>query len=375
MKNFLFLTYILFLVVFSIFSYAFIDPNLFYLNKLYSGFAFTNRTLVSEIYILFIILFFIFYTYFIWMNYKNQFKFTDLKMLIIVTSAILFFSYPAMLSYDIFNYIASAKVLFFYHENPYIMMPIDFTGDPLLLFTHAANKLALYGPIWVAFTKVPYSLGLGNFIFTLFEFKLFVLAFYIGTVMLIWKITKNLFFTSLFSLNPLIIIETLVGGHNDIVMMFLALFSFFLLMKKKIFWAVVFLTMSLLIKYSTIFLIPVFAYAVWRIIKKKEVNWEKIFAYASLSMVVIFFLSFVREEIYPWYAIWFLIFAFLIHLKKIILYAIVAFCLGLLLRYVPFMATGNYFGTTPVIKISLTFLPLLILFVYLFFKGKLWLKR
>jgi hypothetical protein len=294
--------------------------------------------------------------------------------LICVTVILLLFSYPAMLSYDIFNYIATAKVLFFYHENPYIIMPIEFTKDLLLSFTHAANKIALYGPVWIILSVVPYCMGFGQFLLILLNLKLFTVLFYVGTTYLVWKISKNIFSVVLFSLNPLIIIEILVSGHNDIVMIFFALLSFFLLMKKRIIVAFFFLFLAILIKYATLFLIPVFFYTVWKLFKKQKVDWEKIYIASSLSMFVIFLLSPLREEIYPWYAIWFLPFVSLVHKSKMLLYIALAFSFGLLLRYVPFMLFGTHFGLTPFLKTAVTFIPVFFVLIYIFFKDKLWLK-
>src|SRR5260221_3326430 len=116
-----------------------------------------------------------------------------------------------MLSYDIFNYIATAKVLFLYHENPYIIMPIEFLGDPFLLFMHAANKLALYGPFWIIMTGIPFLFSVKNFILSLLLFKLFVASFYFGTILFFNKLAKNLLSIFVFGLNPLVIIETSVS--------------------------------------------------------------------------------------------------------------------------------------------------------------------
>ena len=371
MKKFLIVLYSIFLSLFSIFSYSFVDPNLLYLKDIYSGFAFSNRFLTTIFYILFIFIFFIFYGIFVWLAVKKKLKFKDMLILLGVTIGILFFSYPAMLSYDIFNYIVTSKVLFFYSENPYVIMPIEFTGDPLLFFTHGANKIALYAPLWIFLTGASYVLGFGSFIITLLNFKLLISAFYLATVFLIWKISKNIVSVFLFSFNPLIIIETLISGHNDIVMVFLALFSFFLLIKKKIFFAVLLFILSILIKYSTILLIPVFLYILWKIIKKKDINWKSIFYFSSLLMYVGFFLSPIREEIYPWYALWFLSFAFLVADKKLLLYTSLAFSFGLLFRYVPFMLFGTHAGLTPIIKSSVTFIPVLLVLFYFIVK-KLW---
>ena len=140
-------------------------------------------------------------------------------------------SYPAILSYDIFNYIGTSKVLFIYHENPYLQMPIEFIGDPILMFTRAANKVALYGPLWVFLSGIPYAISFGNYFVSVFVFKIFVSVFYVGIVYLIRKLTNSYFSILLFAANPLVIIETFVSGHNDVVMMFFALLAFYLLKK------------------------------------------------------------------------------------------------------------------------------------------------
>lgn len=370
MKKFAIVTYFAFLSLFTIFSYAFIDPNLSYLKDFYSGFAFSNRLLSTIFYAFSVVIFFVFYSFFIYLGTKKKLNLKEIIILLGVTAVSLLFSYPAMLSYDIFNYVATSKVLFFYHENPYVVMPIEFANDPLLAFTHAANKIALYGPFWILLTGIPYLLGFGNFIVVLFGFKLFSLLFYLSTAFLVWKISKNILSLILFSFNPLIIIETLVSGHNDIVMVFLALLSFFLLSGKKIFLGTLFFVLAIFIKYATIFLIPVFLYAVWRLIKNKGIDWARLYFFSSLLMLIAFFISPIREEIYPWYVIWFIPLAFLVPNKKILLYISIAFSFSLLFRYIPYILTGTYAGQTPFIKEIISFIPPGLVFIYYGFKKK-----
>lgn len=372
MKKFIFLLYFLLLFFFTLFSYLFVDSNIPNLNILYSGFVFSERGISSIIYTIFILLFFSFYIYFVLSARNKVLNKKDLRVLISMTAFILFFSYPAMLSYDIFNYIATSKVLFFYQENPYIVMPIEISGEPLLSFMHAANKIALYGPIWIILTGVPYVLGFGNFIITLFSFKIFIVLSYIVTTILIWKISKNILSVVLFSLNPLIVIETLISSHNDIVMIFLALLSFFLLTKKKVLLGTLFFVLSIFIKYTTVLLLPVFLFMVWKTIRKKEFQLERVFYYSSLLMLIAFFLSPIREEIYPWYAIWFLSFVFLIPEKKLLFYASIAFSFGLLFRYVPFILWGTHAGITPIIKSIVTFVPAILVSFYIIVRIRLW---
>lgn len=370
MKRILITTYTATLFLFAVFSYAFIDPNLFYFKFLYTGFALEYREVITIIYAAFIFLFSIFYFLFLWWVNTKKLSLLEVKWLIGITAVVLFFSYPAMLSYDIFNYLTTSKVTFFYQENPYIVMPIEFIGEPFLSFTRAANKIALYGPLWILLAGIPYFLSFGNFFLLLFGFKLFVLLFYIFSAILIWRMTKNLFQTTFFALNPLIVIETLVSGHNDIVMVFFTLISFYLLHHKRVYFAAIFLILSILIKYATIFLIPIFLYCLWNIYTKQKIEWEKVYQLSAILMFFVFLLSPIREEIYSWYAIWFLGFASLMSVKKFIFQASIVFSFSLLLRYTPYMLLGTYLTPTPLIKNIFTFIPPLLFTIYYVVKKK-----
>ncbi len=374
MSKLLFILYIMTLLVFSIFSYLFVDPNLFYLHKIFTGFAFLHRELTSFIYLIFVFLLFGWYCFFLKRYNKKKLSEKLLLKIIIATAGIFFFAYPAMLSYDIFNYYATAKLTFFYKENPYLIMPIELKNEPLLRFMHSPNKVALYGPVWILLTAFSLLIGFGNFIITLFSLKVIALIFYFLTLWIIYKMAKNWFSVILFGLHPLVVIETIVSGHNDIVMMFFALFSFYLLQRKKILPAVFMLILSILIKYATIVLIPVFIFSLWKMKSHEKIVWHQIFLYATVSMAFVFFLSPLREEMYPWYAIWFLSFGSLIRRTRIT-FLLQSLSFGLLLRYLPFMYTGTYFGNTPILRIILTVIPIVLMLCYIFSKSIIWPKR
>ena len=363
MKKLLILGYLLHLLLFSVFSYFFVDPNLIYLKNIYTGFAFDYRGITTFIYSLFILSFFVFYFLLIRLMSKKLLSQKDLIILIVITFVSLLFSYPAFVSYDIFNYIATAKVSFYYFENPYLIMPIQFANDPLLLFTHAANKTALYGPFWILLTSIPFVLGFGQFLITLFNFKLLILAFYLLTSYLIYKVSKNTQGLILFALNPLVVLESLMGTHNDIAMMFFAIASLYLFKNKKVLFGLIFLLLSIFIKFATFFLIPVFIFLFIQNIKGRQIKWDKVFLISSISMFAIFLLSSLREEIYPWYGIWFLIFIPFINnsfLKDFYL----SLSIGLLLRYIPYMYLGTYFGPTPILKMVLMLTPVFLFLIY-----------
>ncbi len=347
------LIYSSFFILFSFISFFYIDQNFIYLNFLYTGFSLNFRILSAILYFLFITVFFVIY-YFL-LTQKD----IDIKKLrwYLLVPCVGLFAYPAILSFDIFNYVTTSKVAFHYLENPYIIMPIDFQGDPVLMFTRAANKTALYGPLWVGLTSVPFYLSLGNYLFSIVLFKLLVAFFYFGILYIIWKSTKTPFNVVFFAASPLVLIETFISGHNDVVMMFLAVASIFALRRKRIFIAISLLIMSVLIKYATIFLVPLFIYYFYLRFKNKQIDWDSVYFTGFILMTIIFFLSAFREEIYPWYAIWPLAFiSFIADKKKYLRLFVIFFSYCLMLRYLPFMATGNYFGITPAIKIVITFI-------------------
>lgn len=277
--------------------------------------------------------------------------------LIAGTVAILVWAYPA-LSNDIFNYIATAKVTFFYRENPYIIMPIDIPNEPMLSFLHAANKVALYGPAWIAMTAIPHYLGVSNLLVTLFTFKIFIVLWYLLLCYLIWNASgKKAWSLAFFALNPLVVLSTLVDGHNDVVMMGLALGAFLLLKKKRYIFGIFLFLTSMLIKGATLFLIPVFVWCLYGLGQKKQMNWQRVWYWSSISMYIIFFLSPLREEIYAWYFIWPLTFLALLDKPTIFHAASYGFSLGLMLRIVPFFYTRSWSGITPVAKKIVTFVP------------------
>lgn len=341
MKSMLVVLYAIIIIFFVFFSYLFIDPNFIYYKSIFTDIAYTQRLLTSVIYTFLVGVMFVIYGYVLYKLTKKEIDLKDVCILITISSLLLA-SYPAIISYDIFNYLATAKVTFFYFENPYLVMPIEFVGDSILLYTRAANKFALYGPGWIGLTGIPYYLSFSNVILQLFLFKIFVSLFYAGTVYLLYKISKNVFIVSFFALNPLVIIETFMSGHNDIVMMFFVFLGFYLFIKEKRLLASASLLYSVFIKFATIFLAPVWGYMLYKNFKKEKIDFGKIWKLSLVCMTVVLLLSPLREEMYPWYFIWVLPFVALLNNKKL---QVLTACMsvGFLASYIPYMYTGYYY--------------------------------
>lgn len=365
MKRLFLFIYSLILICLAIFSWGFIDIN-FPLHGAYdlSRIVWLHRDLSTVIYLFFVTALFVCYGYLLYLVFMKKVHTKYIFTVIGITVVILFFSWPAF-AYDIFNYIATAKLTFIYKENPYLVMPIEIPNEPMLAFMHAANKVALYGFVWIALTGIPLALGFGNLLATVFTFKGFVLLFYLLLLWLIWQISgKNLKALTFFALNPLVILETMVSGHNDVVMMAPALAAFYAFQKNKVIFSVLFLFLSIFIKMATIVLVPVFVYLFYMRFKHRKTDWEIIWQWSALLMFAAFFFAPIREEIYSWYLIWPLTFAALALKNNLLVWISIGFSFGLPLRFAPYLFTGEWSGITPAVKKLVTFIPPALTAVY-----------
>jgi hypothetical protein len=234
-------------------------------------------------------------------------------------------------------------------------MPIEISNDPNLAFTRASNKVALYGPTWIMLTWLPHTMGMGNIWQTIIAFKLMNVCWYLGFCFIIWRVTKNIQNVVFFALNPLVIIETLISAHNDIVMMAFACLGILLFSKKRFiswFGGLLFLLLSVFVKGSTLILFP--------LLFLKRFKQDQIFFIATILLFGIFIIiAPLREELYPWYAMWIISTAAFMPYKTYpyIWQFIIVFSLGLELRHLPYIAMGYYGGLGPIFRIALTCIP------------------
>ncbi len=353
---------LLFVVLFllSIFSYGFKDPNLVLTsNPTIQSFilplvhlVFYERPWATALFFVFIASLFGLYIAFL----KNTPK--KIAWMIGIGGMILAFSYPA-LTHDLFNYVTTAKVAYTYHENPYLVMPIEIPNEQYLAFTRAANKVALYGPVWILLTAIPHVLGNGNIWLTIIMFKLMNLLWYFVFSYLIYRVTKSIKNVLFFALNPLILIETLVSGHNDIYMILLACFGLYVCQQRKLLGALS-LFASMLIKGATIVLLP--------LILLKDIPWNTLLRYAYVLLSIVFFVvAPLREELYPWYAVWLVGVASLMDMKKngLIISFTIVLSFALEFRHLPYMWMGYYEGSGPLLRTLLTIVPIGIYILYI----------
>lgn len=364
------IVFIVTIAILAVVSFGFVDPNLVLsTHPLYIAFheplyrlAYQHRAIMTGIY--FILLASLFFCYIYMMKHADAVSFSRKNILpiIFVSTLLLVLSYPAV-SYDLFNYMTTAKVAFTWHENPYLVMPIEIPNEPFLAFTRAANKVALYGPVWILITAIPHFVGSGSIWGTMIAFKAVNALLYGLFAFLIYRVTKSWKNVLFFAANPLILIEVLVSGHNDIYMMVFAVLGLLLWEQKgvrnKIVAGFMFLA-SFLIKGATIVLIPLV------FIKKLSRERAMLIAYGLLAFVF-FVVAPMREELYPWYAVWLVTIASFLDMKKyaMLIWFTVVLSFTLELRNLPYMWMGYYEGPGPLLRTLVTFIPIAVYIFYI----------
>ena len=334
------------------------------IQKAFLNIGYFQRPASTVLYIGIITFLFILYIWLLIIVRRGLLSVRHLWKLIFMVSLVLVFSYPAF-SNDIFNYMFTAKTILVYHKNPYAVIPLDFLGfDPWLSFLHWTHLPSAYTPVWIALTLPSYLLGFGYFLPIMWNMKILVALFYVGAIWLIKKIvteldpTKAALSMAIFAFNPLVLVESLVSAHNDVTMMALALLAMYVFLKQKPLAAFFWLSLSIGLKFMTVFLLPVVLF-----------KWNRVLALAAMALgltVVLF-----QREILPWYLLWVLPFVALLprNLSLIILSGGIS--LGLLLRYAPFLYYGHWDSPVPVIKLWVTGVPIVVALLLAVLMGNL----
>lgn len=321
------LLYFVLLVFFSVYSYALVDPNLtFVQSDIWVSFrnslvdlGYYHRDTSWFLYLAGVLLLFAFSYWFL-----KKYKQVDPFRLSLVIGAIMLLSYP-FLSHDFFNYMFDAKIVTWYKQNPYLFRALDFPNDQWLRFMHWTHRTYPYGPIFLLITLIPSFLSFGKFVLSFLLFKAMFVGFYLISVYYLQKLNKK--WALIFATSPLVLIEGLINGHNDLIGVSLAITGIYFLLKGKGFKSKLFLISSAGIKYITIPLI---------FLSKKR----KRFHYLAIAglVAVLIYLSF-RVGIQPWY---FLNIFVLIPFLEEYVTKMNIFFLGLLLSYYPYIRFGGW---------------------------------
>ena len=360
--NILFIPFLFIWILLCFFSFSQRDLNLtiynfFLFNQIQNwliNLGYFQRPLAT---IIFLILAFGLISFY-WLIVVKADKFNFPKiwpiLLIIIGAGLL--AYP-MFSHDIFNYLFNAKMVLVYGQNPHIHTALEFPKDEWTRFMHNTHTPAPYGYGWTAVSLLPVFLSFGKFTLAFWLTKALVIGFWGLEIYLFYLIARKKYQKSeiwtrvlLLALNPLILMETLIMGHNDSVMMAPVLLAIYLLLFKNnlknkissfLLW-----TFSVSVKYATVVLAPFLIF-----IKKID-----IFTWGGLALLLVLLTR--PGQLHSWYLHWGMVLLFLSP-KKWALKMAILLTIGGLLRYTPFVCYGNWDPPVPLFRYIILSVPLL----------------
>ncbi|MDP3724188.1 MAG: hypothetical protein Q8R11_00985 [bacterium] len=382
MRHSFFALLVFFWALFAVYSYAFLDVNLtlsswnIYQSVQQSLFqlGYFQRNISAGIYVMFLIILFGLYIFALRLVLANKLSEKAIWKISSLVSGILVFAYPAF-SHDIFNYMFYGRIITLYQGNPYTLRALDFPDDLWVRFMRWTHGVAPYGVVLLALTVVPSFFGFGKFIPTLLFFKLLMFGGYILCLYSLRRILRVVApsFVNvglvLFGLNPLVLVEGIVNGHNDLVFMGFALLGLAFLLEKRMLWAWVFLMLSIGTKYATAaFVLPFF------LIQRLHLAWSNMWwMLLGLMMLAVVIASMgiynrgsTGGEFLPWYLLWPICIAVLRPQEKMVWWMVVSFSLGGLLYYVPYILTGVYTDEVKIWRMFFVYMPAIFVLVSLF---------
>lgn len=158
---------------------------------------------------------------------NNQRVLRGLIWLVAVLVGLIYVATPAMLSHDIIVYANYSRILGAYHVNPYFVTGATFPQDPFTLLNYWSKAISAYGPAWILVCGFFGQMLKPDPATYVTAFRLFALGCNLLNIWLVGRVLHNMGRSArtvtlgmlLFAWNPLLLLESALGGHNDSFML------------------------------------------------------------------------------------------------------------------------------------------------------------
>jgi len=195
---------------------------------------------------------------------------------------------------DLFRYVVRGRIWAIYGESPMLVPPNAFPEDPYIAFAGEYGDLVSgYGPLWQIVVQIPLRLGAQEMVSGAIGLKFVALFCYLICAILIgWGATGSrgslLAALAFFAWNPLILMQGLGNGHNDMVFITLLVLGI-IAWQRRLWWiTTVALTMATLAKAPAAMMFPLFIVVLLR----NEPSWQrrilKIGGVALFSLITVY---------------------------------------------------------------------------------------
>ncbi|OGO17033.1 MAG: hypothetical protein A2Z14_08955 [Chloroflexi bacterium RBG_16_48_8] len=221
-------------------------------------------------------------------------------------------------STDLYDYVSRGRISGIHGGNPLVQVPNDYPEDPYIQLAAWKKEPSAYGPLWEVLSGFIGRTSGGPLWNDMLGYKGIALLSYLLSTVTIAAILqrvaphRGLTGTLLFAWNPLVILEGVANAHNDMIMMAFLLGGFWILsqvqqldnkdkfskpdLKNLIYamLALLLLTLSVLVKFIPIFLLPPFLLyllALWK-------GWKKNVVYVLLYLLPMMLVVFIYYQVF-----------------------------------------------------------------------------
>lgn len=148
---------------------------------------------------------------------------------------------PKMFSHDMLSYAGYSRLMATYHANPYFVTISAFPGDPLTSVNQWPQTISVYGPVWMAICNVLGWLLRPDPAAYVVAFRLVALVAHLLNTWLVGRTLQSMGRSPrtvtlgmlLYAWNPLVLIESCLNGHNDVLMVTFLLFGILLAVRAE----------------------------------------------------------------------------------------------------------------------------------------------
>jgi alpha-1,6-mannosyltransferase len=174
------------------------------------------------------------------------------------------FVYPGT-AIDIFSYIAQSVILLQHHANPMVTPAASFPNDSMMALAGGLGSRGTpYGPLAILIDAIPTLIFGRNVLASLLLLKFLFSAMLVVEAYLAYRILSHyapdfaLVGALFIAWNPFMLFDFSANGHNDIIVMLFVLLAILALVKEHPVLAFALIVASVLTKYTTALLIPLF---------------------------------------------------------------------------------------------------------------------
>jgi hypothetical protein len=215
------------------------------------------------------------------------------------------FLMPGLYTTDMFSYVMYGHIAGVLRINPYLVAPSWFPEVRMLHWIHPIwhNAPSIYGPAWVDLTlPIARAVATVSDVDKVLAYKALVNAGHLLGVGCLAYVVHRVRpgrvheAVALYAWNPLIVFEFGGNGHNDAVMVAVMLLGLALYVTSARWLGLITVTISMLVKMTSLFLLPYYAMA-WA---REQSSWLRFVAVGALAAVTVPLV--VVAFYWPWWA-------------------------------------------------------------------------